>query len=373
MGILSIARKAISFGRRALNVTPEFLIGDSSEIIGKAMRSQKGSIFKKVKAGAKALEADVIAKKATQGGFAKRVLNNLRPKFYLDQMKKGANAAKLAGKSKFLGGLKGLGKGIAKKMPFIGAALTIAFEAPNIYTAFKEGGFGAGMKEVGGAAVELGAMAAGAAIGSAICPGVGTIIGGIVGAIGGALLRGKTYSEKKAEQEAIAQLPQYKKEDIEKLYSYGFTDEEIEQLRQNGYTMEDINKAIEEELDKNPLEEPIVQPEDNTRVDNPHTREAALPSQKQIEDEQKMYQKELERLQKELNIQTPAQSYNPMLPSMPYMNYGMMNPFMFGGMAMTNPFMYGMGGYSNPFTGSLFQMTNPFMYNSQNQYFRYTG
>ena len=108
MGILSIARKGISYVRRALNVAPEFLLGDSSEIIGKAMRSQKGSIFTKAKAGAKALEADVIAKQAKQGGFAKRVLKNLNPMHYINKTKAGVRAARMAGKSKFLGGLKGL-------------------------------------------------------------------------------------------------------------------------------------------------------------------------------------------------------------------------------------------------------------------------
>ena len=203
MSIGAIARQALNYGRRALNVAPEFLLGDSSEVIGKAMKENTGNIFAKAKAGAKALEADVLAKQATQGGFFKRVLNNLNPKIYANFAKEGATAAKIAGKNTIWGGIKGLGKGIAKKMPFIGAALTLVLEAPNIYTAFKEGGLGAGMKEVGGATVELGALAAGAAIGSAICPGIGTIIGSIIGGIGGSLLRGKTFSEKQAE--ALAQ------------------------------------------------------------------------------------------------------------------------------------------------------------------------
>lgn len=359
MGFLSIARKGLSYGRRALNVAPEFLLGDSSEVIGNAMRKQKGSIFEKAKAGAKALEADVLAKQKLQGGFAKRVIKNLDPRIYGGFAKEGAKAAKLAGKNKFIGGLKGLGKGIAKKMPFIGAALTIAFEAPNLYTAFKEGGFKAGMKEVGGATIELGCMAAGAAIGSAICPGIGTIIGGILGAIGGSLLRGKTYSEKKAEAEAVAQLPQYSKEDIEKLYSYGFTDEEIAQFRENGYTMDDINKAIEEELKNNPLNQEIVAPQDNTRVVKPGFSEVS-----ELENENLRLKEELSKLQQQ-------QTYNPWISmyQQPYMNsFGMTNnPYMFGGMYGLNNNLYA--------TASPFQMPfgNLFTYNPQNQYFRYSG
>lgn len=387
MGILSIAKKAISLGRRALNVAPEFLLGDSSEVIGKAMRNKKGSIFSKAKAGAKALEADIAAKKAAQGGFAKRVINNLKPKFYINQIKNGANAAKTAGKSSLWGGIKGLGKGIAKKMPFIGAALTVLFEAPNLYTAFKEGGFSAGMKEVGGATVELGCMAAGAAIGSAICPGVGTIIGGIVGAIGGSLLRGKTYTEKKAEQEAIAQLPKYTKEDIAKLQEYGFTPEEIEQFRQNGYKMEDIRKAIDEEL-KLENQTPVTTPQDNTRVEKPAipekipeaqgyetpvqetNNESSKISQQMIDEQNKAYQEELKRLQEEFNFNPqPQQSFNPLgsMYQMPFMSYGITNPFMSG---MNNS----LGGY-NPYMGSLLQMpySNPFIFNPQNQYFRYSA
>ncbi len=385
MGILSLAKKAISLGRRALNVAPEFLLGDSSEVIGKAMRNKKGSIFSKAKAGAKALEADIAAKKATQGGFAKRVINNLKPKFYINQIKNGANAAKVAGKSSLWGGIKGLGKGIAKKMPFIGAALTVLFEAPNLYTAFKEGGFSAGMKEVGGATVELGCMAAGAAIGSAIFPGVGTIIGGIVGAIGGALLRGKTYTEKKAEQEAIAQLPKYTKEDIAKLQEYGFTPEEIEQFRQNGYKMEDILKAIDEEL-KLENQTPVTASQDNTRVEKPvipekvpeaqgnetpvqkTNNESSKTSQQMIDEQNKAYQEELKRLQEEFNIKPQQQTFNPWgsMYQMPFMNFGMSTPLMSG--------MNSFGGY-NPYMGSLFQMpySNPFILNPQNQYFKYTG
>ena len=45
MSIGAIARQALNYGRRALNVAPEFLLGDSSEVIGKAMKENTGVYF----------------------------------------------------------------------------------------------------------------------------------------------------------------------------------------------------------------------------------------------------------------------------------------------------------------------------------------
>lgn len=103
------------------------------------------------------------------------------------------------------GAFKGLFKGLGKKMPLIGNLLMIAFEAPNIYRAFKDGGVGAGFKELGKSAAKLGAFAAGAALGQALIPipFVGGLIGGIAGGWIADKLLGKSFTEKKEEAEKV--------------------------------------------------------------------------------------------------------------------------------------------------------------------------
>jgi hypothetical protein len=232
MGAISALLK---YGRRAVKVLPEFIIGTGSDTVGAAMRKTKGSIWTKIKKGAVALEDDVAKKSARKGGFFKRTTKDLvsTPKAIVKGAKAGARAAKKAGKSAIKGIFKGGLKAIAKRMPCIGAVITLAIEAPNICKTFKHDGFMAGMKEIGGAGLELGCMAAGAAIGSAICPGIGTIIGAIVGGIGGSLLRGQTTSEKR---------------DIIK--GAGISDDQIDQLKKEGYSYDDMIKMVEEEQAK---------------------------------------------------------------------------------------------------------------------------
>ena len=245
--------KALGYGRRIAKVAPDALLGETSDVIGGAMRHTKGSLFTRGKAGFHALEKHV-ARQSKNGGFFTRVLKNLTstPGAVAGGFKTAATAAKAAGKSSLWAGIKGGGKALLKKMPLIGAVLTVAFEAPNIIGAFKDGGFKAGMKEIGGAGVELGCMAGGAAIGSAICPGIGTAIGAIVGSFVGMFARGKTHSEKKAEEEAAAQqqaqVVEYSKDEVKVLKSYGLTDEEIAQVQSAGYSAQDVVNAIEEEL-----------------------------------------------------------------------------------------------------------------------------
>lgn len=260
MGLLNLAIKngtrALGYGKRVAKVTPDFFFGENSDIIGGAMRNTKGSLFTKGKAGFKALESHVATETLKNGNFAKRVLSNLKstPSAIKTGYKTAAAAAKAAGKNSLWAGLKGVGKTLAKKMPFISAAATVIFEAPNVIGAFKDGGFKGGMKELGGVGIELGSMAGGAAIGSAICPGVGTVVGGLIGGLVGMFARGKTHSEKKAEEEALANQQQeapaveYTQEEVQVLKSCGFDDETIKNLQLAGYTMQDIEKAVETEL-----------------------------------------------------------------------------------------------------------------------------
>ncbi len=109
----------------------------------------------------------------------------------------GARLAKAAGKSQVMGGIKGFFKGIGKKMPLIGNLMLIAFELPNIISAIKEKGIGQGLAEVGKSGARLtGASVAGSAFGP-----IGSIVGWIAGEWLTGKIVGKSYTEKKAEDE----------------------------------------------------------------------------------------------------------------------------------------------------------------------------
>lgn len=207
MGIVSFAPRLVNYGRRIINVAPEMMLGTGSDLIGEAAKKTDGSFFKKAKAGFRALEDDINVKQATQGGFLKRLVNNIKttPKDIWASAKKGFNTAKLEGKSSIWGGIKGFGKGFGQKMPFIGAALTVLFELPNIWTATKEQGIGQGVKEVAKTGSRLAGGAIGAAIGSAICPGIGSIIGWVAGDWLTSKIVGKSYTENKMEEEMKVQ------------------------------------------------------------------------------------------------------------------------------------------------------------------------
>ncbi len=199
MGLVSLIPKVVGYGKRIAKVMPEAILGNGAEVAGKAMRATKGSAFTRAKSGFKALEADIAAKQLAHGGFFKRITANLGKIPALT--KAGSRAARMAGKSQLLGGVKGFFRGLGKNMPFIAAATTILFELPNIWTATKEQGIGQGVAEVAKAGTRLAGGAAGAAIGSAICPGIGTMIGWIAGEWLTSKVVGKTYTEQKMEAE----------------------------------------------------------------------------------------------------------------------------------------------------------------------------
>ena len=260
MGIIT---RGIGYLERGLNVYLPVVFGESSEVLGKAYKSnlgylknakigrsvvdsfnvglkdrtiiesgkqviKKGSIGSAIKEAWKTVkdagvkfgknfwkgtkEAGKAAEKFTkESGGSKAVLKNLRksitdfPKVFKEGWKAGGEAAKAAGKIGFFGKLKGAFKNVGKKLPGIGSLLILAFEAPNIIKATKEKGLWQGVKETGKAAARLGGFTLGSAIGSAICPGVGTIIGGLLGDWITGKIVGKSYSEKKAEEERLVQ------------------------------------------------------------------------------------------------------------------------------------------------------------------------
>lgn len=270
MGIASVLFR---YGSKALKLAPEAILGTGTEVAGKAMRKTSGSIFAKAEAGVRALEKDV-AKKSTQGGFFSRLWKNVKsfaPDVFHRYPKVGIRAAKIAGKSTTLGALKGVVKGVAKKLPFIGAIATVAFEIPNIIETAKDKGIMAAAGEVLKSSARLGGGAAGAAIGSAICPGIGSVVGWVVGEWLTGMVVGKSYSEQKAEaQETQAKTPQpqqYTLEQIAKLKELGITDEELSQAQANGFTYEEALKVLQasEQPEAIQTQQPVTQSEQATQ------------------------------------------------------------------------------------------------------------
>ena len=106
---------------------------------------------------------------------------------------------------------KGVFGQLGKRMPLIGGALMVAFELPNLFSAFKDKGLVGGLLETGKSTARLCGFMGGMAIGQALIP--IPIVGGIIGGIAGdwliSKIVGKSHSEKKQEQqEALAQATQ---------------------------------------------------------------------------------------------------------------------------------------------------------------------
>lgn len=105
------------------------------------------------------------------------------------------------GSGSFWSKTKGVGGQLWKRMPFIGAVLTLAFELPNLCSAFKDKGLLGGLVETTKTSARLVGQMGGFAIGQALIPipFVGGIIGSFVGDWLVSCITGKTHSEKKAE------------------------------------------------------------------------------------------------------------------------------------------------------------------------------
>ena len=102
--------------------------------------------------------------------------------------------------------LGGTFKGLLKRAPLIGTALTVAFEIPNIYRATKDGGLVNGVIEAGKSGVRLAAGIGLGAVGAAFLGPVGAIAGFMIGDWVGKLVVGKSHTEKLAEQEEQQEL-----------------------------------------------------------------------------------------------------------------------------------------------------------------------
>ncbi len=251
--------KGVKNAGRVAKAAPDFIFGTGSETARAAMKSTKGSIFSKIKAGTKAVvkESEAAAK---NGGFFKRLGKNIinLPKDLNAARKAGVSAAKTAGKSGFMGGLKGLGKGFVSKMPLINSLLMIGLELPNVVSATKEEGIGAGLKEAGKATLRL----AGGAIGS--------VFGGMLGFIGGewavSKLTGDTYSEKK-----------------EFLEANNVTEEAINAMKAQGYTFDQIYDLAKAEVEAAEAEQKLVQTQQEISGEQPTAGQQEVVQGQEVE------------------------------------------------------------------------------------------
>ncbi len=179
--------QAKNYAVRIVRTIPAAVFGTGSDVAGMAMRSTKGSLLDKTKAGFKALE------KYTIGGKFKKELSL---KSFKLSMQAGMRQASIKGKSK----LSGFSKGLMKRMPLIGAGMIIATEIPNICKTITKKGIGEGCKDILKTSTSLVGGAGFAAIGTALFPGIGSMVGWFAGEALTRKLVGKTYSQKMAEQ-----------------------------------------------------------------------------------------------------------------------------------------------------------------------------
>jgi len=205
---------------RYAKAMPGFMFGTQSELMGETLKkSYKTQGWTKMGTQiADAFEKGVVTHEAAvkkNGGFFRNMWKDLTS-IYPDTKNKWKAAGRLAdikNKSalgKFWTQFKSLGKVFGKRMPLIGAALTLAFELPNIVKATWNDGLLAGAWETGKTGVRLGTGALGGAIGSALIPipFVGAIVGYALGDMVGRFIVGKSYSEKQAEKQAPPKITQ---------------------------------------------------------------------------------------------------------------------------------------------------------------------
>lgn len=182
MGIFSAVAKVAT---RVVKAVTKTVSGSAA----KAVSKKSGSIWSGAKSSAKAV--------AGGNGLASRAVKNLtntasKPSFW----KSIGNAVSKVFKpiAKYVPKAWKVGAKLCKRIPIIGTVVTVAVEAPNIYKGYKKEGWTGALKQVGGAGIELGCMAAGAAIGS-VAPGIGTAIGAVVGGLVGWGIRAFTLPE----------------------------------------------------------------------------------------------------------------------------------------------------------------------------------
>ena len=191
MGIFSAVAKVATRIVKAVTKS-----GGSSA--AKTVQKSSGSIWSGVKSVAKSVvggnglasrAVSKLTKAASKPSLWKSV-TNAASKLWKPLAKYGSKALKIGTK-------------LCKRIPVVGTVITLAVELPNIYKGYKKEGWKGALKQVGGAGIELGCMAAGAAIGSVV-PGVGTAIGAVVGGLIGWGIRAFTLPEPDDDDEAEA-------------------------------------------------------------------------------------------------------------------------------------------------------------------------
>lgn len=216
----------------------------------KAVQKSSGSIWSGVKSVAKSVvggnglasrAVSKLTKAASKPSLWKSV-TNAASKLWKPIAKYGSKALKIGTK-------------LCKRIPVVGTVITLAVELPNIYKGYKKEGWKGALKQVGGAGIELGCMAAGAAIGSVV-PGVGTAIGAVVGGLIGWGIRAFTLPEPDDDEE-VAEAPKAdEKQEVQAPKKEEVKPKETE------------NPSPSEPVTETPVQKPTTPTKPTTPVDN---------------------------------------------------------------------------------------------------------
>ena len=203
--IVNYGTKAVKYGIKGAKTAPNIIFGNGADAFVKGAKGVSKTAGKSwISAGWEALKAGGKAAQASaKGNVFKTMLSEIKtiPKVLFNYTKAGVRLAGKKGTSKLAGGAKGFFRGFGKKMPLINNLFMVAFELPNIVKATKEKGLGAGVAETAKAGVRLTAASIGSVALAGILPPLGAIAGWGLGDWLARKVVGKSYSEKKAEQE----------------------------------------------------------------------------------------------------------------------------------------------------------------------------
>ena len=215
MSISAIMPKVWNYTVRAVKAYPGAVFGTGTERAAQVLKKTKNfeKFFASMERNSLKEMGAVRAKGgALQGASWKGFFGNFGKnlKTLLPELGKSISGGYKAGG--FLGGVKGLGKGLGSKMPLIGSLMLLGFEIPNIFKATKNEGIVSGAAETVKAGARLGGAMVGAAIGQALIP--IPFVGGLIGWVAGerlvSMFTGKSYSER------VAKLEEKKQEEAPK-------------------------------------------------------------------------------------------------------------------------------------------------------------
>ena len=208
--IVGYAPKVYNYTKRLVKASPYIIFEDAAkagvDAAAKTVKTDQMSFaryFKNVfKDGLKGVEDSISKTKGKVGkSFFKASWKSIKgiPSVIKESIKAETKAA--TGLGKIWAGTKGFFKGVGEKLPLIGNLMLIAFELPNIFKATKEKGIGQGIAEVAKAGARLTGASVLSAVGTAVAGPIGGIAGFIIGDWLTSKIVGKSYTEKKAEEE----------------------------------------------------------------------------------------------------------------------------------------------------------------------------